>query len=123
MTSVTILSQENTSLPFLKLFLLLKTLLAFFHRLLKTFLQQTNFSGASGRVIFRDGERYLPTVEMEQRFPARVVKVGRVLPNMYKACGSSNRCLEMNETSILWPEGKRPTDGRSSECMQLHGNS
>lgn len=82
-------------------------------QLLKTFLQQTNFSGASGRVIFRDGERYLPTVEMEQRFPARVVKVGRVLPNMYKACGSSNRCLEMNETSILWPEGKRPTDGRS----------
>ena len=88
----------------------------FFHRLLKNYLQQTNFSGASGRVIFRDGERYLPTVEMAQHFPSRVVKVGRVIPNMYRPCGESKRCLEMNETSILWPGGSRPTDGRSSEC-------
>lgn len=87
----------------------------FFHRLLKNYLQQTNFSGVSGRVIFRDGDRYLPTVEMAQRSPSGVVTVGRVLPNMYGHCGKSRGCLQMNETSIQWPGGSRPTDGRSRE--------
>ena len=70
----------------------------------------------SGRVIFRDGERYLPTVEMAQRFPSRAVTVGRVLPNMYARCGKSRSCLEMNETSIQWPGGRRPADGRPRKC-------
>lgn len=87
----------------------------FFHSLLKNYLQQTNFSGVSGRVIFRDGDRYLPTVEMAQRSPSGVVTVGRVLPNMYGHCGKSRGCLQMNETSIQWPGGSRPTDGRSRE--------
>ncbi|XP_078367736.1 uncharacterized protein LOC144651661 isoform X1 [Oculina patagonica] len=82
-------------------------------QLLKSYLQQTNFSGVSGRVIFRDGERYLPTVEIAQRFSSRKATVGRVLPDMYEHCGKSRGCLEMNETSILWPGGSRPTDGRS----------
>ncbi|KAJ7384954.1 hypothetical protein OS493_018642 [Desmophyllum pertusum] len=67
----------------------------------------------AGRVIFRDGDRYLPTVEMAQRSPSGVVTVGRVLPNMYGHCGKSRGCLQMNETSIQWSGGSRPTDGRS----------
>ena len=67
----------------------------------------------SGRVIFRDGERHLPTVEMAQCFPSRTVTVGRVLPNMYAHCDTDSRsCLELNETSIQWPGGRRPADGR-----------
>ena len=66
----------------------------------------------SGRVIFRDGERHLPTVEMAQRFPSRAVTVGRVLPNMYVLCGTESRsCLELNETTIEWLGSRRPTDG------------
>ena len=71
----------------------------------------------SGRVIFRDGERHLPTVEMAQRFPSRAVTVARVLPNMYALCGTESRnCLELNETSIEWPGRRRPTDGRPGKC-------
>ena len=71
----------------------------------------------SGRVIFRDGERHLPTVEMAQHFPSRVVIVGRVLPNMYTHCDTESRsCLELNETSIQWPGGRRPADGRPGKC-------
>lgn len=81
--------------------------------LLKQNLQQTNFSGVSGRVQFRDGERYLPTVEMKQHFPNRVMTVGCVHPNMYGMCGENRHCLTMNESSIHWPSGSRPTDGRS----------
>jgi len=71
----------------------------------------------SGRVIFRDGERHLPTVEMVQHFPSRAVTVGRVHPNMYAVCDSDTRsCLELNETNIQWPGGRRPADGRPGKC-------
>lgn len=74
----------------------------------------------SGRVMFRDGERHLPTVEMVQHFPSRTVTVGRVRPNMYALCDSDSRsCLELNETSIQWPGGRRPGDGRPGECNVL----
>ena len=92
------------------------TIVCYFYRLLKTHLQQTNFSGVSGRVLFRDGERYLPTVEIKQHFPSRVVTVGCVHPNLYGLCGKNRGCLTMNETSIYWPRGTRPTDGRSGKC-------
>ena len=88
-----------------------------YFRLLKSQLQKTNFSGVSGRVLFRDGERYLPTVEMKQHgFLSRVVTVGYLHPNLYETCGNNTGCLTINETSIYWPRGTRPTDGRSGKC-------
>ncbi|XP_068721735.1 uncharacterized protein [Montipora capricornis] len=81
-------------------------------QLLKSFLQQTNFSGVSGPVSFSKGERYLPTVEIKQHFPSKVVTVGYVQPNMKGQCGKNRSCFTINETSIYWPKGIRPTDGR-----------
>ena len=85
------------------------------YRLLKNFLQETNFTGVSGRVQFRDGERYLPTIEIRQHFPSRVVRVGCVHPNLDGVCDKSRNCLTVNETIIHWPAGGRPSDGRSGK--------
>ncbi|XP_029195937.2 uncharacterized protein LOC114961433 isoform X2 [Acropora millepora] len=87
-------------------------------QLLKSFLQQTNFSGVSGRVLFSDGERYLPTVEIKQHFPSRVVTVGSVHPNIKGQCGNNRRCLAINEMSIYWPQGIVPSDGRPEPVAQ-----
>lgn len=84
-------------------------------RLLRNLLQETNFTGVSGRVQFRDGERYLPTIEIRQHFPSRVVRVGCVHPNLDGVCGKSRNCLTVNETIIHWPAGGRPSDGRSGK--------
>ena len=88
-----------------------------FYRLLKSFLQQTNFSGVSGPVSFSEGERYLPTVEIKQHFPSKVETVGYVQPNMKGQCGKNRSCFTINETSIYWPQGIRPTDGRPGEAF------
>ena len=82
-----------------------------------TYLQQTNFTGVSGRVIFRDGERYLPTVEMNQHFTNRVVMVGRVVPDTLEVCEGNRGCLQLKESYIEWPGGSRPFDGRQGESF------
>ncbi|CAH3138826.1 unnamed protein product [Porites lobata] len=84
-------------------------------QLLRNLLQETNFTGVSGRVQFRDGERYLPTIEIRQHFPSRVVRVGCVHPNLDGVCDKSRNCLTVNETIIHWPAGGRPSDGRSGK--------
>ena len=97
----------------------LRNQLVLFFRLLKNFLQQTNFSGVSGRVLFSDGERYLPTVEIKQHFPSRVVTVGSVHPNIKGQCGNNRRCLAINEMSIYWPQGIVPSDGRPGDSLSF----
>ena len=67
--------------------------------------------GVSGRVTFKEGERYLPIVEFRQVFPGNRRTVGRFVPVENGTCKKDWRCLSINESRITWPGGNRPTDG------------
>ena len=67
--------------------------------------------GVSGRVTFKEGERYLPIVEFRQVFPGNRRTVGRFVPVENGTCKKDWRCLSINESWITWPGGNRPTDG------------
>jgi hypothetical protein len=88
---------------------------SFINSRLKRYLQESNFSGISGQVIFKEGERYLPTVNILQHFaggsPVTVGQFVPVNPGETK-CTLYEGCLTLYEALIKWPGGTRPTDGR-----------
>ncbi|XP_032231213.2 receptor-type guanylate cyclase gcy-2-like [Nematostella vectensis] len=81
---------------------------------LKCYLQQSNFSGVSGQVVFKESERFLPRVTILQHFAGKKVTVGQFIPVMPgdKGCYGYGGCLSLNESTIEWAGGQRPSDGR-----------
>ncbi|XP_076336163.1 uncharacterized protein LOC143239183 [Tachypleus tridentatus] len=75
-----------------------------------TLINQTDFSGVSGRVNFVGSSR-LSELDIWQWYGHRTHRIGTYYPN-----STFSGFLELNQTAIVWltPDGKKPTDGGES---------
>ena len=83
----------------------------------RSYIQQVDFMGVSGRVHFNKGDR-LSDVIIKQKFPSRSLTIGEFIhahkPNDTYAGG-----LEWNPSRITWASGTVPRDVLPGKPLQL----
>lgn len=76
--------------------------------LFREYIQQTHFTGVSGLVHFRDGDR-LSIINIRQNFATTSKLIGRFVPEISQN-NVSNGHLIIDEKSIKWATGSIPRD-------------